>query len=58
MYVLGISHISHDSCEEVRELIHLVRPDVVLLELCKDRLRLLLDQVPFPSSVPVHVTRS
>ena len=46
MYVLGISHISRASCKEVQDLIRGVRPDVVLLELCKDRLRLLLDQVP------------
>jgi pheromone shutdown protein TraB len=45
VYVLGISHVSRESCEEARELIQATRPDVVVLELCKDRLRLLLDQV-------------
>lgn len=45
VYVLGVSHVSRKSCEEVRELIQAVKPDVVVLELCKDRLRLLLDQV-------------
>ncbi|CAL8464277.1 g3812 [Coccomyxa elongata] len=43
-YVLGVSHVSRESCEEAAELIASVRPDVVVLELCKDRLRLLLDQ--------------
>ncbi len=54
VYILGVSHVSRESCQEIQELIQAVRPDVVLLELCKDRLRLLLDQVrsplpPFPS---------
>lgn len=44
-YVLGVSHVSRESCDEAAELIAAVRPDVVVLELCKDRLRLLLDQV-------------
>lgn len=44
-YVLGVSHVSRESCDEAAELIASVRPDVVVLELCKDRLRLLLDQV-------------
>lgn len=48
-YVLGVSHVSRESCEEAAELIRAVRPDVVVLELCKDRLRLLLDQVAFSS---------
>ncbi len=44
VYILGVSHVSRESCQEIQELIQAVRPDVVLLELCKDRLRLLLDQ--------------
>ena len=47
-YVLGVSHVSRESCEEAAELIRAVQPEVVVLELCKDRLRLLLDQVAFP----------
>ena len=50
-YVLGVSHVSRESCEEAAELIRAVRPDVVVLELCKDRLRLLLDQVAFPPAL-------
>ena len=45
VYVLGVSHVSRESVDAVRELIQEVRPEVVLLELCKDRLRLLLDPV-------------
>lgn len=53
VYVLGVSHVSRESCEEAAELIGAVRPDAVLLELCKDRLRLLLDQVPLPVRHPL-----
>ena len=45
MYILGVSHVSRESCQEIQDLIHTVRPEVLILELCKDRLRLLLDQV-------------
>ena len=48
MFVLGVSHVSRESVDAVRELIQAVRPEVVLLELCKDRLRLLLDPVRAP----------
>jgi hypothetical protein len=45
VYILGASHVSRASCDCVRELIEAVRPDVVLVELCKDRLGLLVDPV-------------
>ena len=45
VYILGVSHVSRESCQEIQDLIQTVRPEVVILELCKDRLRLLLDQV-------------
>ncbi len=45
VYILGASHVSRASCDRVRELIAAVRPDVVLVELCKDRLGLLVDPV-------------
>jgi hypothetical protein len=31
------------SCDQIRELIKLVRPEVVMVEVCKDRLALLVD---------------
>ena len=42
-----MSHVSRRSCEDIEELVRLVRPDVVLLELCKDRVTGLIskDQV-------------
>ena len=53
VYILGVSHVSRESCQEIQELIQATRPEVVLLELCKDRLRLLLDQVSFPPPASV-----
>ena len=37
LYLLGMSHVSRASCEDIEALIRLVRPDVVAVELCKDR---------------------
>ena len=50
MYILGASHVSRVSCNRVRELIAAVRPDVVLVELCKDRLGLLVEPVGLQKS--------
>ena len=38
VYVLGMSHVSRASCEDIDALIRLVRPDVVAVELCRDRI--------------------
>ena len=66
VYILGVSHISRVSCQEIQDLIQTVRPEVLVLELCKDRLRLLLDQV-WPAfhltlkshkRMPCHLSRS
>jgi pheromone shutdown protein TraB len=43
VFVLGVSHCSQASVRDVRELIALVRPDTVLVELCAARADLLLD---------------
>ncbi|PRW56496.1 actin binding [Chlorella sorokiniana] len=43
VYVLGISHVSKESCQQIEQLIRLVQPDIVLVELCKDRTGLLVD---------------
>ena len=37
LYLIGTAHVSQRSAEEVRELIHLVRPDHVAVELCPAR---------------------
>lgn len=42
-YVLGISHCSQVSIAQIRQLISIVKPDAVLIELCKDRVPLLVD---------------
>lgn len=48
VYILGMSHVSRQSCNLAAQLIAAVEPEVVLLELCKDRVDLLID----PSAAP------
>ncbi len=36
-YVLGTAHASEASCRDVAALIRLVRPEVVMVELCRER---------------------
>jgi len=43
-YVLGISHVSRKSCELVQEIIDIVKPDAVMVELCHERTGLLVDE--------------
>ena len=43
VYVLGMSHVSRQSCSHTAQLIAAATPDIVLLELCKDRVGLLID---------------
>ncbi|GMH40648.1 hypothetical protein BSKO_08552 [Bryopsis sp. KO-2023] len=43
-YILGISHVSQNSCDQIEDLINAVEPEVVLVELCKDRVGLLTDR--------------
>jgi len=42
-YVLGVSHVSRESCKLIEELIQSVQPDAVMLELCHERTGLLVD---------------
>lgn len=51
IYILGISHVSLDSCQHIRTLISTIQPDTVVLELCKDRTLLL---VPENADPPAH----
>jgi len=46
IYLVGTAHVSEDSAREVRELINLVRPDYVAVELCEQRERRLRDLPP------------
>ena len=49
VYILGASHVSRKSCNHAAELISHVKPDTVLLELCKDRVDLLINpSLPAP----------
>lgn len=49
VYILGMSHVSRHSCTHVSQLIATVKPELVLLELCKDRVGLLIDpELPQP----------
>lgn len=41
VHLVGTNHLSKLSCDEVRDLIQRVRPEVVFLELCEDRSDLL-----------------
>ncbi|KAL6762267.1 hypothetical protein V8C86DRAFT_2518932 [Haematococcus lacustris] len=43
VYLLAMSHVSKVSVDQVRQLVRSVRPEVLGLELCKDRLGLLVD---------------
>lgn len=43
-YILGVSHVSKESCGLIEELIEKVKPDAVMLELCHERTGLLIDE--------------
>eukprot|EP00879_Flechtneria_rotunda_P015305 GHRR01015999.1.p1 GENE.GHRR01015999.1~~GHRR01015999.1.p1 ORF type:complete len:671 (+),score=251.32 GHRR01015999.1:265-2277(+) len=43
VFLLGVSHVSKVSCKQAKDLIRAVKPEVVMVELCKDRLGLLID---------------
>jgi hypothetical protein len=36
-YILGTAHVSRKSCEDAAMLINLIKPDLVLVELCSER---------------------
>jgi hypothetical protein len=37
LYILGTAHVSRKSCDDAAMLIDLIRPDLVLVELCSER---------------------
>lgn len=53
-YILGISHASRVSCQHARQILRLVPAHTLLLELCGDRVGLLVD----PNSPPPSCWRS
>ena len=56
VYILAVSHVSKCSVTDTVNLIEQVRPDVVMIEICKDRLGLLA--TPFPAGERVWHTPS
>lgn len=50
-YILGISHASRVSCQQSRQILRMVPAHTLILELCQDRVGLLVDpRSPPPSS--------
>ena len=45
IYLVGTAHVSERSAREVRELIRLVKPSVVHVELCEQRLRTMRERI-------------
>ena len=45
VYILGTAHVSKDSCEDVKLLMEHVKPDVLFVELCNQRIAILDDSV-------------
>lgn len=41
VYVLGTAHVSKDSCDDVKTLMKHVKPDVLFIELCNQRIAIL-----------------
>lgn len=46
VYVIGTAHVSEESCREVQAAVHLIKPEVVFLELCHKRTSV-LQRTPF-----------
>lgn len=41
VYILGTAHVSKDSCDDVKTLMKHVKPDVLFIELCNQRIAIL-----------------
>lgn len=37
IFLIGTAHVSRQSADEVKELLHVVRPGTVMVELCAQR---------------------
>mgnify|MGYP005994679011 CR=1 FL=1 len=59
-YIIGTAHVSQVSADHVREVIQTVRPDTVVIELCKSRVGLLVQQQKevCNSELHTHLTTS
>lgn len=49
VYLLGTSHVSRTSCQDAKLLMEHARPDVLFVELCSNRVGILLSGPPNPS---------
>lgn len=56
VYLLGTSHISKSSCNDVQELMSHVKPQGLFLELCSQRLAILSPPPPTPPLTNINVT--
>lgn len=57
IFLVGTAHVSRNSAEEVRELIKVVRPSTIMVELCQKRADKLRSspKVSFSSRSLLHV---
>lgn len=58
IYVIGTAHVSKSSSDEVREMIQLVKPEMIMLELCATRFRNLTMEQESPAILKVGFVRS
>lgn len=58
VYVLGTAHVSKDSCEDVKLLMNHVKPDVLFVELCNQRIAILDDNSELLEKIGVNATSS
>ena len=49
IFLVGTAHVSRNSAEEVRELIHVVKPSTIMVELCRKRADKLRSTAQVPS---------
>ena len=45
IFLVGTAHVSQRSAREVRELVRLVKPTTVCVELCEERLRTMREKI-------------
>jgi pheromone shutdown protein TraB len=55
VYLLGTSHVSQKSCEITKELISHLKPAVVFIEICKERMPMILDMVENDKNQENHI---
>ncbi|KAJ7561460.1 hypothetical protein O6H91_03G029300 [Diphasiastrum complanatum] len=51
LYLVGTAHVSSKSAQEVKQVINMVKPDIVAVELCEERVRNMMAGESGPSAV-------